>query len=325
MRDLTLKDHLRVMAHRCVMTTGVDRLAARRRAGTFIVLTAHNFTEESRVGYFGEQPIQPMITFLRRLMQHYVFHTLPGAHACLVGCSPPSDRPAAVLTIDDGYADNFEVLFPALSALGIPATFFVTTSFIDDGRPPWPVEIAAILRSATTKTLNWPEQRPVRTDWEKKQAAARLKLLWRALSATERNKKMDELRQRVGAKHLNNPRPMTWDQVRAIRNAGHTIGSHTHWHGILTDLTDPEVRLELSFSKARLESELSVPCEFFAYPNGDADARTARLVDECGYVGAFTQTAGVSQFGEHPLLRPRINLPPYETAASLSFRTAIAA
>ena len=38
------------------------------------------------------------------------------------------------LTFDDGYRDNYEVALPILERLGLPATFFVATGFIDGGR-----------------------------------------------------------------------------------------------------------------------------------------------------------------------------------------------
>ena len=46
------------------------------------------------------------------------------------------DLPArpAVITFDDGYADNRTVALPILQAHGLTATFFVATGFLDGGR-----------------------------------------------------------------------------------------------------------------------------------------------------------------------------------------------
>ena len=43
-------------------------------------------------------------------------------------------RRTAVITFDDGYADNHDVALPILKKHGLPATFFIATGFVDGGR-----------------------------------------------------------------------------------------------------------------------------------------------------------------------------------------------
>ena len=61
------------------------------------------------------------------------FNVLPLAEA--IGRLQAGALPARPLAIsfDDGYADNFEVALPVLRKLGLPATFFVATGFLDGG------------------------------------------------------------------------------------------------------------------------------------------------------------------------------------------------
>src|SRR5262245_19841153 len=40
---------------------------------------------------------------------------------------------ALSITFDDGYADNHDIELPILARLGLPATFFVATGFLDGG------------------------------------------------------------------------------------------------------------------------------------------------------------------------------------------------
>ena len=62
------------------------------------------------------------------------FRVIPLAEAAAgvrSGRLPPR---AACITFDDGYANNAEVALPVLSSLGITATFFVATGYLDGGR-----------------------------------------------------------------------------------------------------------------------------------------------------------------------------------------------
>ena len=45
--------------------------------------------------------------------------------------SRPSSAQRAVVTFDDGYLDNLTTALPILESRGIPATFFLSTGFID--------------------------------------------------------------------------------------------------------------------------------------------------------------------------------------------------
>ena len=75
--------------------------------------------------------------------------------------------------------------------------------------------------------------------------------------------------------------PLTWDQVGEMVQSGLvTIGSHTHRHPDLRDLSADEVEEDLATSNALIEGNLGVAPEHFAYPKGywapDAEAAVRR-------------------------------------------------
>ena len=91
----------------------------------------------------------------------------------------------------------------------------------------------------------------------------------------------------------NYPGYLTWGQAAEMDASGVvSIESHTVTHGSLTDLTDEQIRYELTESKHNIEQRLGKEVEFLAYPTGAYNLHIASLVKEAGYKGAFTVRNG---------------------------------
>jgi peptidoglycan/xylan/chitin deacetylase (PgdA/CDA1 family) len=95
---------------------------------------------------------------------------------------------------------------------------------------------------------------------------------------------------------------MNWDQIRRLKAMGHTIGSHTVSHPVLSKISLPEQARELRQSRETLERQLGAPVDFIAYPYGRRDASfhamTMALAQEAGYAGAFSFYGGFNRPGK---------------------------
>jgi peptidoglycan/xylan/chitin deacetylase (PgdA/CDA1 family) len=86
------------------------------------------------------------------------------------------------------------------------------------------------------------------------------------------------------------------DDIRALWSRGHIVGSHSHTHPIMTELSDGEIREEWRTSRELLEEILNVPVDTASIPTGYYRHRVGRLAIESGYRHVFTS---------EPWLRPR--------------------
>lgn len=84
------------------------------------------------------------------------------------------------------------------------------------------------------------------------------------------------------------PRFMTWDQIREMKENGFVFGSHTVNHKSLTELNTCEVKNELLMSAEEMDKQLGVQEHFLAYPTGTYNLKIAKMVEDCGYRAAFT-------------------------------------
>jgi peptidoglycan/xylan/chitin deacetylase (PgdA/CDA1 family) len=123
---------------------------------------------------------------------------------------------------------------------------------------------------------------------------------------TERPMSWPGIEQWLGTEHERELIPMGWDEVRALRDAGWEIGSHTSSHPKLSLVaSDEQLAAELVDSRRRCEEELG-SCATIAYPYGDYDQRVVAAAAEAGYGAAATLPDDYP--APRPLAWPRIGV-----------------
>jgi len=234
----------------------------------------------------------------RRQLEHYARHhtvlTMRQFTTALAEHVVP--RNALVLTVDDGYRDFCTIAAEELLRVGIPATFFVTTGFIDGTCWIWteklawicdqlPVGTATVTIAGVATSYRIPEHR----------GAVRLALKTQLcmVPLVEKLRQLDEFAARhhvaIPAMPPDEASPATWDDLRRLQSLGIEIGGHTVNHPILSAECDAVVTDEIRGCKQRLDGELPDPVVSFCYPNGtplDFDERVKRCVQAAGFHSA---------------------------------------
>ena len=97
-----------------------------------------------------------------------------------------------------------------------------------------------------------------------------------------------ELRSPVGHSHsTSRGRIASGNDLKAWRDQGFDVGSHSSTHPDLTSETPARILIEAQDSKRSLEEILQSPVVDFCYPYTHHNAICRRLVERCGYRSAF--------------------------------------
>lgn len=218
---------------------------------------------------------------------------------------------ALSITFDDGYRDNVTTVLPVLKSVGVPATFFVASGYLNGGRM-WNDDVIEIIRQTKANSISLPELGigPVSLRDLTARRAAIDAVIERLKEADPklRQKALDEL---ACESHCRLPDDlmMTDDDVRTLHEAGMEIGCHTRTHPILTRIPLEVGEAEITGSRADLERIINSPVRLFAFPNGipgyDYDARHVDMVRRLGFEAAFSTAWGVSTSGSDRYQLPR--------------------
>jgi peptidoglycan/xylan/chitin deacetylase (PgdA/CDA1 family) len=217
-----------------------------------------------------------------------------------------------MITFDDGYLDNYTNAYPILKAHGVPATFFITTGFLDVPKVPWWDEIAWIVRSSPLSGLyaNQWTSAPVAFDEPDRERAINCLLsVYKRLSGSVTE---DYVRFLSDALQTGRCPPqiarelwMSWDMIREMKQNGLAFGGHTVNHPILANLPAYQQDAEISECRRRLVEELGEPIDSFSYPIGGPNSfnsATRESLARHRFQWAFTYLGGYCHHGHQDRL-----------------------
>lgn len=207
---------------------------------------------------------------------------------------------ALAITFDDGYACNGLIAVPLLESSAAPATIFLPPALIERGREFWWDELRNIVWNARSPYLRlkaqtvsigeaeagddvWGFGEPPHT--ARQRAYHRLWSILYSLTPAEIDSSMDELRRQAGMTMVPRAphRLLAPSEIRDLRSALIDFGSHGLSHPSLPLLTEEEKAHEINDGKQRCEELSGGECRTFAYPYGNMDEESRRLVEAAGF------------------------------------------
>jgi peptidoglycan/xylan/chitin deacetylase (PgdA/CDA1 family) len=215
----------------------------------------------------------------------------------------PPPRPLAAVTFDDGYRDVYEHAFPMLKRKGIPAAVFVVTDLMGTSHLQTHDRLFLGLAhlfgqpGGRGRLVGWLDElglRPMvfagRSGADGLDAFSAMRAVLEALTSAQVQLVLQALDREGGPEEADFPelRPLTWEMVGEMHQAGMTIGSHTRSHALLTQESPERVRDEVLGSRLELEQRLGDPVRHFAYPDGRFNAAVVEQVASAGYRFAYT-------------------------------------
>jgi peptidoglycan/xylan/chitin deacetylase (PgdA/CDA1 family) len=218
---------------------------------------------------------------------------------------------ALAITFDDGYANNATLAAPVLARLGLHATFFIATGYLDGGRMFNDTVLEAV-RAAEGPTLDVQAlglgRYPVGSTIERRDAIAQILAAIKYRPVAERM----ALSERIAECARATPPAdlmMTSEQAAGLARQGFALGGHTVSHPILARVDADEAQREIAVGRLQVEELAGRRVDLFAYPNGtpgrDYTEETVRLVREAGFRGAVSSSPGAARPGSDPYQIPR--------------------
>lgn len=237
--------------------------------------------------------------------------------------APDGSRPLAVITFDDGDSGNASVLLPIVEKLQIPVTVYIATRQIVEQTPYWFDQVINALQvddmleidlsrfgldayrfNATRGAKNWNEIERLLDALKSLPPDARVDAVAIALAKlplADRSKR-------------GQIRPMTIDEVKALAACPLvTIGSHSHCHNLLTQISSTAAEESIRQSKELLETWTGKTVDHFAYPNGSHDDATVQIVEAAGFRSAVTFDSGLWDREYSPYRIPRMSVGRYDS------------
>ena len=119
------------------------------------------------------------------------------------------------------------------------------------------------------------------------------------------------------------PEFMTWEQVKAMHQAGMEFGSHSYTHPDLRGKSEDYLVWQLVGSKEAIEERIGEPVRFLAYPSGAYDEQVIAVAKSAGFWGAVAVDFGCRQALDRLFTLSRVRVTPEDTESSFERKLAL--
>ena len=230
------------------------------------------------------------------LLRHFEPVTLSDINDALNGTRPLS-RPCFHLTFDDGFSEMHDIVTPILYRAGVPATFFLTTAFLNGGGLAHHNALSVLLDrlQSGTSGLGAASLRRLESLLPAKTIDCTT-LRARVLSIRYAQKSLvaflAEILDVDLDQYVRRTQPhLSSEQIVTLLNQGFSIGAHSHDHPLYSDLSLPQQLAQTRMSVQLLETQFGLSPKAFAFPHTDNG------VDDEFFTAAFSELMLDVSFG----------------------------
>jgi|GEM_PF-2278282 len=260
-----------------------DYIIERNRSGRLYVLMFHRINDHKNKFYhavpvhvFGQ-----ICSFISKRFNVINFSDLDDY------CKK-SKKPAVIFTFDDNHYDILENAYPFLKKHNVKFNINIITESLETGLPPNSALVYDLLGSTEIKTYDYHESDrvSVHIDINKvspTEIAMEFSRLFQRCNKEQARRIIDDIRKKLSNTRTNLSRMLTAKDVKYLYDQGAEIGSHTHSHSILPNISSSEAEYELAQSKKILENLCGAHIDIIAYPNGKGNEEIVRKSFELGY------------------------------------------
>lgn len=236
---------------------------------------------------------------MRYLRSHFDVVTMDQAKERVAGRTHAA-RPFAVVTFDDGYRGNLEIVAPIMESMGLPFLVYVATEAIIENRLYWHDQIINLLNVKEDIQISIEREGRREVITIRKHAAGNSRWLGiqRLLSIL---KLMSPADREAAVKRITSRRSaapsvlamLTEEELKLLAGVGSvSIGAHTHRHELLDQLAPEEIIETIRTSNNHILRITGTVPRHFAYPNGNHNQFVSNLVHDSGYETAVTTMRG---------------------------------
>jgi peptidoglycan/xylan/chitin deacetylase (PgdA/CDA1 family) len=262
------------------------------------------------------------------LLENYAIISLDSAMK-LLGSGEPLNKKYFVITFDDGYSGNYEVVYPIIQKYNIPITIYVATMACQEDVIYWYDEMINILQAQkdylidlsnfNSKIYNIKSSNVGEKKWTIIQSVLQdlknMKLEDRELAVKGIYKQLSDI-------YVENRilRHLTINEIHGLSESSLvTIGAHSHCHSILPSIPYNNALESIMESKHLLEEWTSKTVNHFSYPNGDYDENIVAIVKQSGFKSSVTTQPRCWKINDSSFEIPRLGIGRYDSIEKFKY------